>query len=77
MRIATLDTLAAIFHRASGITHIVASPVPELIAALAEPRSLDELLAHLAGAYDLIDAYPAAVTARLDELVEAGLVLRG
>ena len=76
LRIAPLDTLTAIYHRASGITHIVDSPVPELLAALVEPRHLDALLAYLAAEYELADADPAALTARLAELEAAGLVTR-
>ena len=76
LRIAPLDTLTAIYHRASGITHIVDSPVPELLTALREPRTLDDLLAHLATEYELHDADPAALTERLAELEAAGLVSR-
>ena len=76
LRIVELDTLTAIYHRASGITHIVDSPVPELLAALAEPRTLDDLLAHLAAEYDLPDADTAALAERLAELEAAGLVSR-
>lgn len=76
LRIAPLDTLTAIYHRASGITHIVDSPVPELLAALTEPRTLDDLLAHLATEYELFDADPAALMERLSELEAAGLVSR-
>ncbi len=76
LRIVTLDTLTAVYHRASGITHIVDSPVPELLAALDEPRTLNDLLAHLATEYDLIDADPNALIERLVELEAAGLVSR-
>ncbi|KQN25793.1 hypothetical protein ASE86_06205 [Sphingomonas sp. Leaf33] len=76
LRIAPLDTLTAIYHRASGITHIVDSPVPELLEALSEPRSLSDLLGQLATDYDLTDADPAALTERLAELEAAGLVSR-
>ncbi len=76
LRIAPLDTLTAIYNRASGITHIVDSPVPELLAALAEPRTVDDLLAHLAAEYELADADPALLIARLAELEAAGLVSR-
>ncbi|PKP92144.1 MAG: HPr-rel-A system PqqD family peptide chaperone [Alphaproteobacteria bacterium HGW-Alphaproteobacteria-16] len=77
LRIEPLDTLTLIYHRASGITHIVDSPVPELLAVLAEePLTLDATLAALAKAHDLIDPDAAALTARLDELVAAGLVER-
>ncbi len=76
LRVVELDTLTAIYHRASGITHVVASPVPELLAALAEPSTLDDLFAKLATEYDLPDADPAALAERLVELDVAGLVSR-
>jgi len=69
-----LDTLTALFHRPSGITHLVASPVPEILAALAEPMTRDQLLAALARDYDLTDPDPRALAQRLDELVASGLV---
>ena len=70
----TLDALTALFHRPSGITHLVAAPVPEILATLREPMTLDELLAALARDYDLADPDPAALGARMDELVASGLV---
>lgn len=72
-----VDLLTAIYHRASGQTHLMASPAPEILEALAEaPLDAAALLAKLRADYDLIDADPAALTARLDELVETGLVER-
>jgi PqqD family protein of HPr-rel-A system len=76
LRIVPLDALTLIYHRASGITHVVDAPVPELLEALAEPQNLDQLLADLSTRYDLLDADPAALAIRLDELVQAGLVER-
>ena len=76
LRIVALDSLTAIYHRTSGITHVVASPVPELLAALADPLTLDALLAKLAAEYDLPDADLAALAERLAELETAGLVAR-
>lgn len=72
-----VDLLTAIYHRASGQTHLMASPAPEILEALADaPLDAAALLAKLRGDYDLVDADPAALTARLDELVETGLVER-
>lgn len=72
-----VDLLTAIYHRASGQTHLMASPAPEILKALAEaPLDAEALLAKLRADYDLVDADPAALTARLDELVETGLVER-
>ncbi|QDX24693.1 HPr-rel-A system PqqD family peptide chaperone [Sphingomonas suaedae] len=77
LRIEPLDALTLIYHRASGITHLVDSPVPELLAVLqAAPLTLDATLAALTQAHDLIDPDRNALAARLDELVDAGLVER-
>lgn len=71
------DGLVLIFHRPSATTHIVASPVPELLAALAEgPADASALLARLAATHDIADSDSGALAARLDELAEAGLVAR-
>ncbi len=71
LRIAALDDLTAIYHRASGLTHIVVSPVPELLEAMAgEWRSLDEL----AAVFDLAADERGALVERLDELAATGLV---
>lgn len=75
--VAPVDLLTAIYHRASGQTHLMASPAPEILEALAEaPLDAAALLAKLRADYDLVDADPAALAARLDELVETGLVER-
>ncbi|WP_174293400.1 HPr-rel-A system PqqD family peptide chaperone [Sphingomonas bacterium] len=72
---APLDAFTAVFHRASGITHLLTEPAPEILAVLAdEPLTLPALLARLADLYDLADADRAALAARLEELVAAGLV---
>ena len=77
LRIVPLDALTLIYHRASGLTHIVDAPVPEILALLQDAAlSLDALLALLAERFELIDADPVALAARLDELVAAGLVER-
>lgn len=71
-----LDELTAVYHRRSGITHLLAPPAPEIIRALQKPAVADELLARLADVFELADADRGALLARLDELVEAGLVER-
>jgi PqqD family protein of HPr-rel-A system len=72
---ADLDAFTATFHRPSGITHLLASPAPEILAALGDaPLDLDGLLARLSVDYDLGDADREALSARLDELVLAGLI---
>lgn len=77
LRIVPLDALTLIYHRASGITHIVDSPVPEILDALGgEALGVDALLGRLAERFELADADPMALAVRLDELAAAGLVER-
>ena len=75
LRIVHLDSFTAVYHRASGITHLITAPAPEILAALGEAgMTRAALIARLADEYSLIDADEAALLARLDELVAAGLV---
>ena len=73
-----LDGLSVLFHRPSGMTHIVAPPAPEILAALRlGPADAGEVLARMRAWYDLEgDDAAKAVEARLDELEAAGLVSR-
>lgn len=74
----TLDTLDLIYHRASGTTHIVAEPVPQILEAL-EQGAADaaEIVRRLAATHDM-DSKEAGpiIAARLKELEAAGLVAR-
>ncbi|MFL9842445.1 HPr-rel-A system PqqD family peptide chaperone [Sphingomonas sp. ST-64] len=77
LRVEPLDALTLIYHRASGITHLVDSPVPELLDLLSgDPLTLEQALAALADRFDLVDPDAGALSARLDELVASGLVER-
>ena len=77
LRIAHLDDFIAIYHRPSGLTHLVTAPVPELLALLGEAAlDRDTLLARLIATFDLGDADADALDARLGELVQIGLVER-
>ncbi|WP_316251058.1 HPr-rel-A system PqqD family peptide chaperone [Sphingomonas sp. JC676] len=77
LRIVPLDALTLIYHRASGITHIVDAPVPEILEALDdEALTSAALLDRLAEQFELGDPDPMALVVRLDELVAAGLVER-
>lgn len=77
LRIAPLDALTLIFHRSSGITHVVDTPVPEILETLGDAElDVATLLDRLRAAYELGDADPQALAARLDELVDAGLAER-
>ncbi|WP_029936393.1 HPr-rel-A system PqqD family peptide chaperone [Sphingomonas sp. UNC305MFCol5.2] len=75
LRIVPLDALTLVYHRSSGVTHIVDTPVPEILETLAEaPLTAPDLLARLGERFDLVDADPAALAVRLDELAAVGLV---
>jgi PqqD family protein of HPr-rel-A system len=72
-----LDAFTAVFHRPSGITHLLAPPAPQILEALTgDGLSSDALLSRLAADYDMADGDRAALAARLDELVAAGLITR-
>jgi PqqD family protein of HPr-rel-A system len=73
LRIVPLDSLTAIYHRASGQTHVVAEPVPDLLAALVRGACDVGALANRLG-LDGSEATCALLTERLDELVATGLV---
>lgn len=75
--IAPLDEFTAVYHRASGITHLLTEPAPQILAIIADGAlSLDALLDRLGREYDLTDGTRASLEARLEELIEAGLVER-
>ena len=73
-----LDTLTAVFDRASGQTHLITSPLPEILDALGQDgRTVAALHAQLAETFDLPDAADDAgiiLIARLEELAALGLV---
>ena len=77
MRAVELDGLTALYHRPSGLTHILAPPAPQILAALqrgaADPA---EILARIAADYEIGDGDLGAIAARLAELEAAGLVHR-
>lgn len=80
LRLVALDPLTAIHHRRSGATHLVAEPVPQILAALQEGEAdLSVLAARLAERFDL-DPHDGetqgALAARLEELAALGLVRR-
>jgi len=72
-----LEDLTLIFHRPSGLTHIVVEPVPQILAVMADDAlTVDEVLGRLAADFDLSDDASArdAIVARLGELAALGLV---
>jgi PqqD family protein of HPr-rel-A system len=75
-----LDDIVLIYHRPSGQTHMVMSPVPEILAALQADGQGSALAMHdrLAVDYDLGEAGAATaeIAAHLEELAALGLVHR-
>ncbi|MEQ1540519.1 MAG: HPr-rel-A system PqqD family peptide chaperone [Sphingorhabdus sp.] len=74
-----LDVITLIYQRRSGITHMVAEPVPEILASMGD-AAMDaaNVLERLSAQFDLGDADDAiaVVSARLEELADLGLVDR-
>jgi PqqD family protein of HPr-rel-A system len=73
------DGFTILYHRPSGMTHVLASPAPEILAVIADdPGNVTEIVGRLGAAHDLAgdDALDAIVAARLEELEAAGLVRR-
>jgi PqqD family protein of HPr-rel-A system len=77
-RAVPLDGLVAFYHRPSGLTHILAPPAPQILAALAgKPGDAAEIVARIAAEFELdAEDAEAAIGARLAELEAAGLVRR-
>jgi len=76
-RLVALDGLSLIYHRPSGMTHVVAPPMPEILDALGEgPADVADIVSRLAARFDIADPADAeaVVSARLAELAERGLV---
>jgi len=73
-----LESLTAIYHAPSGMTHLLAPPAPQILAALANrPGTAEDVLARIAESFDLeTEDAAAAMSARLGELEAAGLVRR-
>ena len=78
VRSVALEGLSALYHRPSGMTHILAPPAPQILAALAdEPGDAEEVLARIGETFEVeADDPRAAIEARLGELEAAGLVRR-
>ena len=76
LRRVELDGLTAIFHRPSGMTHIVAPPAPQILEALGgREADMAELRARIAERFE-VEGGADALEARLAELEAAGLVRR-
>lgn len=74
-----LDGLTLLYHRPSGTTHLVDSPVPEILSALtAGPQSAAMLFDRLSADYDLGDrgGALAGLIDHLETLCALGLARR-
>ena len=72
-----IDGLMLVFHRPSGSTHFLVSPMPEMLALLAEtPLTATALCRTLCERFALPhdDEALVVVQARLGELIACGLV---
>lgn len=75
-----LDDITLLYHRPSGQTHMVVSPVPEILVALRADGAGDARSVHgrLVLSYDLGEAgaAQAAIAIHLEEMAQLGLVRR-
>jgi len=74
-----MEGMAVIYHRPSGITHLLAAPAPEILDALSDQAlDVDGIAACLAAEFEIAaeDEIAAVVADRLIELEGAGLVAR-
>ena len=78
LRFVELDGLTLLYHCRSGLTHILAPPAPQILAALAEgPAQAAEIVERIGQDFEVEAQDPAAaIAARLAELEAAGLVWR-
>lgn len=75
-----IDGMTLVFHRPSGATHFLDSPVPEMLALLAaEPCDADRLTAALCQSMGIVEDEEAltVVEKRLSDLIGIGLVRVG
>lgn len=79
LRVEPLGELTAIFDRRSMQTHLVVSPMPEILDAMGpDPCSVTNLVSRLATSFDLDSKgdVPFILAERLRELATMGLVER-
>ncbi len=70
-----LDALTLVYHPASGQTHLLASPLPEILDLLAaKPLDSADVVARLGERFDLEGDAAQLIGERLDELAALGLV---
>ena len=74
VRSVELEGLTLLYHRPSGMTHVLAPPAPQILEVLREgAASAPELQARMAARFELAGG-EAELAARLAELEAAGLV---
>lgn len=75
---ASLGDIVALYHHRSGQTHMVISPMPEILERMGidEPLSAHDVFTRLGRDFDLPDVTEADIAAHLDALVALGLVRR-
>jgi PqqD family protein of HPr-rel-A system len=73
-----LESLTAVYHHPSGMTHLLAPPAPQILEALASwAGTAEEVLERMGASFEIEAEDPvAALAARLEELEAAGLVRR-
>ena len=73
-----LDAMTVIYHRRSGITHIVADPVPQILASMdTAPMTAADIARRIAATFEVdVAEVEAVIAARLDEMAELGIVER-
>jgi PqqD family protein of HPr-rel-A system len=78
LRSAPLESLTAVYHRPSGMTHLLAPPAPQILEALASwAGTAEEVLERMGASFEIeAEDAVAAMAARLEELEAAGLVRR-
>ncbi|HEY9580635.1 MAG TPA: HPr-rel-A system PqqD family peptide chaperone [Rhizorhapis sp.] len=75
------DELTLLYHRRSGITHMVIAPAPQILAVMgSEELAVADILHRLSQDFDLgtegQESLLAVISARLEELALLGLVER-
>lgn len=77
LRFVELEGLTLLYHRRSGLTHILAPPAPQILEALAAgPADAADILERISARFEIEDEAAGALSARLAELESAGLVWR-
>jgi PqqD family protein of HPr-rel-A system len=78
LRSVEIEGLTLLYHRRSGLTHILAPPAPQILAALAAgPAGAAEIVDRIGADFQVeADDPAAAIAARLAELEAAGLIWR-